>query len=107
MTRWLSSRAIALGNASSTSRAKPGNFLANFGNQYPLMRPLFNRLERRSAENHGMPVNYAASYWTPPMTPKLAFDLESGQIEDLGIASMVSITDHDNIKAPMLLRAVR
>jgi hypothetical protein len=82
------------------------NFLANFGNQYPLMRPLFNRLERRSAENHGMPVNYAASYWTPPMTPKLAFDLESGQIEDLGIASMVSITDHDNIKAPMLLRAV-
>ena len=21
--------------------------------------------------------NYAASYWTPPMTPKLAFDLES------------------------------
>ena len=82
------------------------NFLANFGNQYPLMRPLFNRLERRSAENHGMPVNYAASYWTPPMTPKLAFDLESGQIEDLGIASMVSITDHDNIKAPMLLRSV-
>ena len=82
------------------------NFLANFGNQYPWMRPLFNRLERRSAENHGMPVNYAASYWTPPMTPKLAFDLESGQIEDLGIASMVSITDHDNIKAPMLLRAV-
>src|ERR1017187_10065863 len=82
------------------------NFLASFGNQYRLMRPLFNRLERRSAENHGMPVNYAASYWTPPMTPKLAFDLESGQIEDLGIASMVSITDHDNIKAPMLLRAV-
>src|ERR1022692_323081 len=82
------------------------NFLANFGNQYPWMRPLFNRLERRSAENHGMPVNYAASYWTPPMTPKLAFDLESRQIEDLGVAPMVSITDHDNIKAPMLLRSV-
>jgi hypothetical protein len=40
------------------------------------------------------------------MTPRLAFDLESGQIEDLGIAAMVSITDHDNIKAPMLLRSV-
>ena len=26
---------------------------------------------------HGVRVNYAASYWTPPMTPKLAFDLES------------------------------
>jgi hypothetical protein len=40
------------------------------------------------------------------MTPKLAFDLESGQIENLDIASMVSLSDHDNIKAPMLLRTV-
>jgi hypothetical protein len=55
---------------------------------------------------HGVRVNYAASYWTPPMTPKLAFDLESRQIEKLDLAPMVSITDHDNIKAPMLLRTV-
>ncbi len=40
------------------------------------------------------------------MTPKLAFDLESGQIEKLDLHSMVSITDHDNIEAPMLLRTV-
>jgi hypothetical protein len=51
-------------------------------------------------------MDYAASYWTPPMTPKLAFDLESGQIEKLDLAAMVSISDHDNIKAPMLLRTV-
>jgi hypothetical protein len=53
-----------------------------------------------------MAVNYAAAYWTPPMTPKLAFDLESRQIEKLDLAPMVSLTDHDNIKAPMLLRTV-
>ena len=82
------------------------DFLANFGNQYPVMRPLLSRLERRSEAVHGVRVNYAASYWTPPMTPKLAFDLESGQIEKLDLAPMVSITDHDNIKAPMLLRTV-
>jgi len=82
------------------------DFLANFGNQYPVMRPLLARLERRSQEMHGVRVNYAASYWTPPMTPKLAFDLESRQIEKLGLASMVSITDHDTINAPMLLRTV-
>jgi hypothetical protein len=29
------------------------DFLANFGNQYPLMRPLLSRLERRSQANHG------------------------------------------------------
>jgi hypothetical protein len=82
------------------------DFLANFGNQFPLIRPLISRLERRSEAVHGVRIDYAASYWTPPMTPKLAFDLESRQIESLDIAPMVSITDHDNIKAPMLLRTV-
>jgi len=82
------------------------DFLANFGNQFPVMRPLLSRLERRAEQMHGVRIDYAASYWTPPMTPKLAFDLEMQQIERLGLAPMVSITDHDNIKAPMLLRTV-
>ena len=48
-----------------------------------------------------------AAYWTPPLTPRLAFDLESRQIEDrLQLSALVSITDHDNINAPMLLRTV-
>ena len=82
------------------------DFLANFGNQYPWMRPLLSRLERRSERMHGLRVNYAASYWTPPMTPKLAFNLETRQIEKLDLAPMVSLTDHDTINAPMLLRTV-
>jgi hypothetical protein len=82
------------------------DFLANLGNQYPVMRPLLSRLERRSERVHGIHIDYAASYWTPPMTPKLSFVQESRQIEKLDLASMVSITDHDNIRAPMLLRTV-
>jgi hypothetical protein len=82
------------------------HFLANIGNQYPLMRPLMSRLERRAEQNHGFKVDYAASFWTPPMTPKLAFDLERRQVEKLDLMPMVSITDHDNIQAPMLLRTV-
>jgi len=82
------------------------DFLATFGNQFPIARPLLARLERRAEQFHGIQINYAASYWTPPMTPKLAFDLESRQIERLNLAPMVSITDHDTISAPMLLRAV-
>ena len=60
------------------------DFLANFGNQFPVMRPLLSRLERRAEQMHGVRINYAASYWTPPMTPKLAFDLESRQIREAG-----------------------
>jgi hypothetical protein len=82
------------------------DFIASFGNQFPVTRPLLARLERRSEELHGLRINYAASYWTPPMTPKLAYDLESGQINKLGLDSMVSLSDHDSISAPMLLRTV-
>ena len=82
------------------------DFLANFGNQYPVMRPLLSRMERRAEAVHGIKINYAAAYWTPPMTPRLAFDLERTQIENLDLAGMVSITDHDTINAPMLLRTI-
>jgi hypothetical protein len=82
------------------------DFLANFGNQYPFLRPLLSRLERRAEQLHGVRIDYAASFWTPPMTPKLAFDLESRQIQKLGLNAMVSLTDHDTITAPMLLRTV-
>lgn len=82
------------------------DFLANLGNTYPLIRPLLSRLERRSEEMHGVRINYAESYWTPPMTPMLAYDLERRQIEKLDVASMVSLSDHDTISAPMLLRTV-
>src|SRR5579863_423745 len=82
------------------------DFLANLGGRYGIVRPLLARMERRAAAMYGLRVDYAASYWTPPLTPRLAFDLESGQIEKLDLHSMVSITDHDNIEAPMLLRTI-
>src|SRR5271170_3851350 len=82
------------------------DFIANLGAQYKLLRPLFREAERRSRERHNTPLNFAAAYWTPPLTPRLAFDLESKQIHKLGLTPLVSITDHDNIKAPMLLRTV-
>lgn len=82
------------------------DFVADWGAQYKLIRPLLNRLERRAPGKHGIRVDWARSYWTPPLTPKLAFDLESRQIEKLNLAPLVSISDHDNIQAPLLLRSV-
>lgn len=82
------------------------DLLANFGNRFSIVRPLMARMERRAEEAYGVRMNYARSYWTPPMTPMLAFDLERRQIERLGLAPMVSLTDHDNINAPMMLRTV-
>jgi hypothetical protein len=82
------------------------DFLANLGNKSALVSKLLRFCENRALSRYNFKVNYAAGYWTPPLTPRLAFDLESKQIEKLGVAPLVSISDHDNIKAPMLLRTV-
>ncbi|QHS53865.1 hypothetical protein GWR55_12935 [Edaphobacter sp. 12200R-103] len=63
--------------------------------------------EQRSQRLSGIRPDYAHSYWTPPLTPRLAFDLESSQIENkLQLPALVSLTDHDDIQAPLLLRSV-
>jgi hypothetical protein len=83
------------------------DFLANFGTEYAWVRKLIQAAESRAQDRYHIAINYAQSYWTPPLTPRLAFDLESGQIEkQLNVMPLVSITDHDTISAPMLLRTV-
>ncbi len=82
------------------------DFLANLGNKIACIRKTVAKFEARARTNHRIEVNYAASYWTPPLTPKLAFDLESRQIEKLCLQPLVSLSDHDTIQAPMLLRTV-
>ena len=82
------------------------DFLAALGKRIGWIDSVVASVERRARTNWSFSVNYAASYWTPPLTPKLAFDLESEQIEKLGLRALVSLSDHDTITAPMLLRTV-
>jgi hypothetical protein len=49
-------------------------------------------------------VDYARAYWTPPLSPASALDLERRQIERLGLEPFVSLTDHDEIAASMALQ---
>src|SRR5665213_1476087 len=80
------------------------DFLADMGSEYKVLRPIFTNRERY-CRDLGFELNYMSSYWTPPLPPHLAFDLERRQIEDtLQLPALVSITDHDDIQAPLLLR---
>ena len=100
-----SSTAVSLHSHTNQSKEML-DFLASLGTQYPFLRPFFRRCERRARDLHKIPLDYAASYWTPPLTPKLAFDVETNQITRLGLTPLISITDHDTIAAPMLLRTM-
>jgi hypothetical protein len=83
------------------------DFISELSKDWSFLQPIMRWGESRSRRLTGISPDYARSYWTPPLTPSLAFDLERRQIEDkLQIQGLVSITDHDDIQAPLLLRSV-
>src|ERR1700761_4300851 len=46
-----------------------------------LLGGLFRRLEAMHAKHAVVKPDYQQAWWTPPLTPRLAFDLERRQIE--------------------------
>ncbi len=70
--------------------------------------PMLHEALEKQCRKARFPVDFSRAYWTPPLTPKLAYETEKNQIENtLGLKSLVSLTDHDNIEAPLMLRAER
>jgi hypothetical protein len=49
-------------------------------------------------------MDLADAWWTPPLAPCDAWRLEKTHVEGFGVKALVSITDHDNIAAPQVLR---
>jgi hypothetical protein len=97
---------VSLHSHTSQSR-ETLDFIAELSTDWAILQPIMRWAERRCFKMSGIRPDYARSYWTPPLTPRLAFDLERLQIENqLQMPGMVSITDHDDIQAPMLLRSI-
>ncbi len=65
---------------------------------------LQRELDRYRAKAGELP-DFSRGYWRGPVSARAAYDLEGGQIDRLGLAPMVSLTDHDNIDAGLLLRS--
>lgn len=78
-------------------------FIPEFAEKWPVLRWALKEWCKKSCR----PVDFSQAYWTPPLPPKHAFELESNQIEiDLELMSLVSLTDHDSIGAPCVLRGL-
>ncbi len=68
--------------------------------------PMLHEALEKQCRKSRIPVDFSRAYWTPPLSPKLAYETERDQIENtLGLRAMVSLTDHDNIEAPVWLRS--
>ena len=70
------------------------------------MAPGVSRIVRRFEQprsGHRPPVDFSRAYWAPPLSPASALQLEREQVERTGLLPLVSLTDHDDIEAPMAL----
>ncbi len=97
---------VSLHSHTSQSR-ETLDFIAEMTEGKRLIQRIMKWCEDRSERTVGIRPDYTRSYWTPPLTPRLAFDLERTQIErQTELPALVSITDHDDINAPLLLRSI-
>ncbi len=104
---WTSARTgVSLHSHTSISRESIG-ILFEHGARNPLVSWVLDREKARYLRRFGKPLDFECAYWTSPVTPHEAFTLEAKQIEQtLGLAPLVSLTDHDQIEANKLLQLV-
>jgi hypothetical protein len=81
------------------------DFIPRICGKVPLLRTLERAYRRRYEQIHGLPLDYMQSWWTPPLTPPEALQVESRQIESLGLQPLVSLSDHDTLEGIWSLRA--
>lgn len=80
-------------------------FIGHFLNRHRPLRFWIDSQQDYCRSTSGINLDWDRAYWTPPLCERLAHQLESRQIEDLGLHPIVSLTDHDTIEACTLLRA--
>jgi len=103
-TPWQRARTgVSLHSHTSHSR-ETLDFIPRIAARVPLLRDLVRMQEARYRRRYRRELNYANAWWTPPLTPREALAVERQQIEQLGLRPLVSLTDHDSVDAPLLLR---
>jgi hypothetical protein len=80
-------------------------FIGDIARKFVPLQWLLAVKDREALRESKVHIDLHRAYWTPPLTPSAAYDVESRQItEQLGLRGVISLTDHDNIHAPLLLR---
>lgn len=83
------------------------DFIYKFVTKSALLRFAVRRGEMQYRKVHGTELDFSRGWWTPPLAPHNAWMLERDHIQTkLEANALVSITDHDNIDAPLTLRVL-
>jgi hypothetical protein len=81
-------------------------FIYQAAEKAPILKRALDRGDQRFRARHHEPMNLAQGWWTPPLGPHAAWQLEASQLQKLELKALVSLTDHDNIEAPVSLQLI-
>ncbi|MGE3472582.1 MAG: PHP domain-containing protein [Vicinamibacterales bacterium] len=96
---------MSLHSHSSCSRESLA-FLPDFARRIPVVADFVSRGSAAYARRHGRPLDFAEWHWRPPVTPAAVVASERDHLQRrLGLDALVSLTDHDSLEAPHLLRS--
>src|SRR5262249_20871932 len=83
------------------------DFIYRLTNRFAPLRSVLRRGENRHRTLHGYELDLRKAWWTPPLSAYDAWRLETENMRNrFGLDGLVSLTDHDNIDAPLMLRVL-
>jgi hypothetical protein len=73
----------------------------------PYLGSAIRKQEAEYGRKNGRAFNFEDAFWTPPLAPRQAYRVEEKQIQrKLQLPALVSLTDHDDIRAGATLRVL-
>lgn len=75
------------------------DIIPRYTEKIPYLGKSVKAQERKYFEQTGQVLDFAKAFWTPPLSPLQALELESKQISAHGLKPFVSLSDHDNLQA--------
>ncbi|MDZ4802223.1 MAG: hypothetical protein SGI92_29035 [Bryobacteraceae bacterium] len=83
------------------------DFIPRYSRNIPVLCQAVQAQQDKYRRIHGKELDFRTAWWTPPLPPREAYDLERKQIENtLGLKALVSLSDHDDIEAALHLRVL-
>jgi hypothetical protein len=83
------------------------DFVSRVTGRVPWLGTAIRRQEALYYQKTGWQLNLSNAWWTPPLSPSRAWQLEKSQIEKtLDCNALVSISDHDSVEAGVQLHVL-
>ena len=93
------SRGVSLHSHTTYSRESL-EFIPKYAQRSKILAKVMGLAEWQYHSRTGNVLDCSRAFWTPPLSPAMAIELEAGQIRKaFDLPAMVSLTDHDNCMA--------